>query len=323
MLVHNSLPQLNWNEVDTGCTFLGKKLRGPLLINAMTGGHPQLENINFSLARAAALTGVAMAVGSQRAAMETPAARRSFEVVREANPDGVILANLGADCTVDEAREAVKMIGADGLQLHLNVPQELAMAEGDRNFKGILRNIEGLAQQLEVPLIVKEVGFGMSRESVACLHASGIDYIDIGGAGGTDFMAIEETRCGKKLNWDWGIPTAISLLEGLSVHSKGCLIASGGIDHALDCIKALTLGCSLVGMARPLLRVLMDASDKGLVGYLEDLIQNMHRIMLILGSQKIEDLKKVPALISGKSYHWLTLRGIDAHAYARRPGPCI
>ncbi|RYD03874.1 hypothetical protein N752_17485 [Desulforamulus aquiferis] len=311
-LVHNSLPQLNWEEVDPSCEFLGKKLSVPLLINAMTGGHPQLEGINYSLARAANLAGVAIAVGSQRAALEDHSARASFKVVREANPRGVVLANLGADCSELEARAAIEMINADAIQLHLNVPQEMAMREGDRQFRGILGNIELLVKHLSVPIIVKEVGFGMSRESFRRLCDIGVRNIDIGGAGGTDFMAIEENRAGRMTMWSWGIPTAISLLEGIEeCKGQANLIASGGIEHALDCVKALCLGCHLVGIARPLLKVLMSGSDKHLDDFLELLKADIRRIMLMLGAKTIKDLTSVSAVISGNTYHWLCQRGIS------------
>ncbi|GAB6181696.1 type 2 isopentenyl-diphosphate Delta-isomerase [Desulfotomaculum defluvii] len=320
-LVHNSLPQLNWEEIDTRCKFLGKNLSVPLLINAMTGGHKELEGINGDLAKVAATTGVALAVGSQRAALEDTSTQYSFSVVREMNPQGVVLANLGADCTLEEARAAIKMIKADGLQLHLNAPQELAMAEGDRKFKGILENIHMLNRDLEVPVIVKEVGFGMCRESIRRIAGVGVSYIDVGGSGGTNFMAIEEARCGKETEFSWGIPTAISSLEGLSLEKKDLnLIASGGIRHALDIIKALAMGCPLVGMARPFLKVLVEGSYDQLNTYLADLISDIHRLMLMLGARTIKDLQRVPLIISGNTYHWLCRRGIYVDHYARREG---
>ncbi|ABO49020.1 isopentenyl-diphosphate delta-isomerase [Desulforamulus reducens MI-1] len=320
-LLHNSLPQLDWGDIDTSCYFLGKKLHVPLLINAMTGGHRELESINGNLAKAAAAAGVALAVGSQRAALEDNSTRYSFSVVREVNPQGVVLANLGADCSLLEARTAIKMINADGIQLHLNAPQELAMAEGDRKFKGILENIQSLSRDLDVPVIVKEVGFGMSRESIQRIGAASVPYIDVGGAGGTDFVAIEEARAGRKTWLKWGIPTAVSLLEGLSMNrAKTQLIASGGIRNALDIVKSLSLGCSLVGMARPLLRVLVEGSSEELNSYLSNIIEDIHRIMLMLGARTLEDLQRVPLIISGNTYHWLCCRGIDVAPYARRAG---
>ncbi|MEW6696759.1 MAG: type 2 isopentenyl-diphosphate Delta-isomerase [Bacillota bacterium] len=320
-LVHNPLPQLNWDEVDTSCRFMGKQLRAPLLINAMTGGHPQLESINHGLARAAAAAGVALAVGSQRAALEEHAARSSFTVVREVNPEGIILANLGADCSLSEAKEAIAMIRADGIQLHLNAPQELAMAEGDRRFRGLLENIRLLTRQLQVPVVVKEVGFGMPRESIRRLAGTGVHTIDVGGAGGTDFMAIEQARSGREANFNWGIPTAVSLLEGLADQDDDIhLIASGGIQHALDCVKALSLGCLLVGMARPLLRILIESSAEELTLHLKGLIEELRRIMLMLGAKNLQDLRKVPVIIDGPTYHWMCRRGIDADHYARRQG---
>lgn len=317
--VHNSLPQLNWEDIDTSCQFFGKKLAVPLLINAMTGGHKELAGINGDLAKVAAAAGIALAVGSQRAALEDTSTRYSFSVVREMNPQGVVLANLGADCTLKEARAAIEMIQADGLQLHLNAPQELAMTEGDRKFKGILENIQMLNRALEVPIIVKEVGFGMSRESISRISEAGVNYIDVGGSGGTDFMAIEEARSGKGASYRWGIPTAISSLEGLSlVKGELHLIASGGIRHGLDIIKALAMGCSLVGMARPFLKVLLEGSVDELNRYLSSLITDIHRIMLMLGARTITDLQRVPLIISGHTYDWLSRRGISVDHYARR-----
>lgn len=318
-LVHNSLPELNWSEIDTSCQFLNKKLTMPLLINAMTGGHPELEMINRSLAEAAAAAGVALAVGSQRAALEDSTTRSSFSVVREVNPEGVILANLGADCSLDEAQEAIAMIKADAIQLHVNAPQELAMAEGDRNFRGLLENIKALTSQLAVPVIVKEVGFGMSQESVQRLVGAGVRYMDVGGAGGTDFIAIEQARSGRRESLHWGIPTATSLLEGLHVKDeKGCLIASGGFKGALDIAKALALGAALVGMARPLLKLVVQGSKANLVSYLSALEEDLRCIMLMLGVRNIEELSRVPLVIGGATYHWLKLRGIAVEHYARR-----
>lgn len=319
VLVHNSLPELNWDEINTSCQFLNKKLTTPLLINAMTGGHPELERINRSLAEAAAAAGVALAVGSQRAALEDSTTRSSFSVVRQFNPDGVILANLGADCTLAEAQEAIDMLKADGIQLHVNAPQELAMAEGDRSFRGLLENIKELTCQLAVPVIVKEVGFGMSQESVRRLAGAGVHYMDVGGAGGTDFIAIEQARSGRRESLHWGIPTATSLLEGLHVKDENvCLIASGGFKGALDIAKALALGATLVGMARPLLQFVVQGSTEDLVSYLSAIEEDLRRIMLMLGAASIDELSKVPLVVSGATYHWLKLRGISVEHYARR-----
>ena len=318
-LVHNSLPELNWEEVDVSCQFLGKRLKMPLLINAMTGGHPELEKINRILAEAAAATGVALAVGSQRAALEDSTTRSSFAVVREVNPEGVILANLGADCTLAEAQEAIGMLRADGIQLHVNAPQELAMAEGDRNFRGLLENIGLLTRELEVPVIVKEVGFGMSQESIRRLATVGVQHLDVGGAGGTDFIAIEQARSGRQEGLNWGIPTATSLLEGLHTSDDNVsLIASGGFKGALDAIKALALGATLVGMARPLLQIVVQGTTADLVRYLTEFEHDLRRILLMLGAPNIAGLSKVPLVISGSTYHWLKLRGIPVEHFARR-----
>ncbi len=165
-LVYDALPDLNFKQIDTSLEFLKKKLKAPLLINAMTGGHPEVKQINRSLAAVAARAGIAMAVGSQTAGLEDPQVRDTYRIARDENPAGVLLANLSALAAPPMVKEAVEMIEADGVQLHLNVAQELAMPEGDRNFRGALANIEKISALSPVPVIVKEVGFGLSREAV-------------------------------------------------------------------------------------------------------------------------------------------------------------
>ncbi|WP_369691342.1 type 2 isopentenyl-diphosphate Delta-isomerase [Desulfolucanica intricata] len=320
-LVHNSLPELNIEQVSTECEFLGKKLSAPLLINAMTGGHPDVVEINRSLARAARITGIAMAVGSQKAGLESPEVAFTYQVAREENPAGVVLANLSAGDSWMEARAAVEMIEADALQFYLNVPQEIAMREGERDFSGILKNIEQVNKTAGVPLIVKEVGFGMSMETVRQLAAAGISWIDIGGKGGTDFMAIEQMR-GNLRNCrefqGWGLTTAVSLLEGLSLNLSLNFIASGGIRTVPEIVKALVLGARLVGIARPFLRILYEESEKKLISYIEDIIRSMKIMMLMLGARRIDDLRLQPAVITGSTADWLEKRGIDLTHYAQR-----
>jgi isopentenyl-diphosphate delta-isomerase len=320
LLVHNALPELDWDKLDTSCSFMGKLLRAPLMINAITGGHAGVLEINRGLARAAAATGIAMAVGSQRAALDDPAVRHTFSVAREVNPQGLLLANLSAFCTLDEALEAINMIDADGIQLYLNVHQELAMREGEANFSGGLENIKHLVRNLPVPVLVKEVGSGMARETVAALAQAGVRYIDISGWGGTNFAAIEGRRAGKSSTplEGWGIPTAVSLLEALNVSPSISVVASGGVRSAKDVAKALAAGALLAALAGPFLRVLKEGGLEGLVGYINEIITGLGGVMMLTGAQHLAALAQKPLVITGFTAEWLGRRGIDIDSYARR-----
>ncbi|MBF7084562.1 type 2 isopentenyl-diphosphate Delta-isomerase [Desulfallas sp. Bu1-1] len=319
-LVHNALPELNDDAIDCSCVFMGKRLRAPLMINAITGGHTRLVEINQGLARAAAATGIAMAVGSQQAALDDPLVRHTFTVAREENPDGLLLANLSAQCSVDEALQAVEMICADGIQLHLNVNQELAMHEGDTDFRGVRDNIERLVKSLPVPVVVKEVGFGMAREVVVALYQAGVRYVDVSGWGGTNFAAIEGKRGGKGGAFleRWGIPTAISLLEALSTGLPVTIIASGGLRTPLDMALALAAGASLTAIAGPFLKELVEKGWDGLVCYINDLISGLRQVMMLTGAGDLAALARKPLVVTGFTAEWLKRRGVDVDVYARR-----
>jgi len=300
---------------------MGKKLKAPILINAITGGHPEVAGINKSLARVARQTGVAMAVGSQMAGLENSGLRYTYEVARQENPDGVLLANLNAGAPPELAAAAVEMISADGLQLYLNVPQELAMREGDRDFNGIIDNIREVTFSLSVPVIVKEVGFGLSRESISAIYNAGVRHVDVGGQGGTNFIEIENMRSKKKSGVsirNWGIPTVVSLLEGLSLGRPIFMIASGGLGNGVDVAKAVALGAGLAGMARVFLKELMDKSEEGLINKINGIIDELRLVMLMSGAENLEQLKKKPVLITGSVAEWMERRGIDINRYARR-----
>ena len=236
-LIHRCLPELAWEEVDTSTSFLGLSLSAPIIINAMTGGAQDVAEINAALSRAAAATGIGLAVGSQTAALENPDLEATYRIVREENPRGVILANINAHTTPQDALRAVEMVAADLLQVHLNPAQELVMPEGERDFRGLLENIRAIVAAVPVPVIVKEVGCGIAGEDAIALAETGCKGIDIGGRGGTNFIAIEQARRQDTLGQglvEWGIPTAVSLLE-VAARLKGrdvVLIASGGIITA-------------------------------------------------------------------------------------------
>ncbi|OPX83867.1 MAG: Isopentenyl-diphosphate delta-isomerase [Pelotomaculum sp. PtaB.Bin104] len=320
-LLHDAISGLNLDDIDSTCFFMGKKLQAPLLINAITGGHPGVMAINRSLARVARETGLAMAVGSQMAGLEDSGVQETYEIARRENPDGVILANLSAGASPEQAMAAVKMIAADGLQLYLNIPQELVMREGDRDFNGIIANIGQVVLSLDVPVIVKEVGCGLSGGTISALYDAGVRYVDVGGQGGTNFIAIEAMRSGKEISQSllhWGIPTAVSLLEGGELGLPLALIASGGLESGIDVAKAVALGAVLAGIARPLLKELLEKSEEALLKKVNGIIHELRLVMLMSGAENLEKMARKPVIITGKVAEWTQRRGIDISGYARR-----
>ncbi|MBS8264707.1 type 2 isopentenyl-diphosphate Delta-isomerase [Mesobacillus boroniphilus] len=319
--VNQSLPGSNLDSVKLETKIGELSLSSPILINAMTGGGGERTyRINRELAIAARETGSAIAVGSQMAALKDPAERRSYEVVREMNPEGIILANLGSEATTGQAKAAIDMIQADGLQIHLNVVQELTMPEGDRSFAGALKRIIEIQQIVGIPVIVKEVGFGISAETADALVSAGIRYVDVGGFGGTNFAEIENKRRDRLLTFfeDWGIPTAASIIETKSASQELSVIASGGMQSSLDIVKALATGADGAAMAGYLLKTLMENGTEELIQEIQMMKNEIAVIMTAVGVHTIEELKSVPLVISGDTHHWLDQRGIDTKTFARR-----
>lgn len=320
-LVHQSIPVCDLDQINTNTSFLGKILNQPLIINALTGGVDETVKINKALAEVAKETGIAMAVGSQSAALENTKVAESFIVVRKANPGGLILANISALVPWEAALRAVEMICADGLQLHFNIPQELIMKEGDRVFGRLLDNISEIVAKVPVPVIAKEVGFGFSRETVFSLFGCGIRNIDIGGQGGTNFIAIEQMRRNPEVIsslYQWGIPTCISLLEIISTGLPFTIVASGGIRSAMDVAKSLAAGAQVVGVAAPFLRTLLKHSQKILVNEIINWQLELQKIMLLMGASNIFQLRSRPIVITGKTKIWLDQRGISPLAFGIR-----
>jgi isopentenyl-diphosphate Delta-isomerase len=313
-LIHNCLPETALNALNLSTQVAGIALRHPLFINAITGGVEDAENINHELALAAHECGLAFAVGSQMAALENPLYVKTFKVVREACPNGVVFANIGAYATPDMARRAVDMVHADALQIHLNVPQELMMAEGDSDFRGYHKKIERIVSAVSVPVIAKEVGFGVAREQAAQLKEIGVAAIDVGGKGGTNFMHIEKRRAHLKTNddlLDWGMPTAISLLEAAAGAPGLDLIASGGINTGLLAAKSLALGAVAVGLAALPVKILLSEGREALVARIKDIEWELKTVMVMTGANSIAELRKAPVVITGKTREWLKERGIE------------
>ena len=263
-LEHNALPEIDLDEVDLSLQLWNKTLQAPLLISSMTGGTESAHTINLNLAEAAQALGIAMGVGSQRAGIEQQNLGKTYKI-RQVAPDILLFANLGAvqlnyGYGIDQARRAVEMIEADALILHLNSLQEAVQAEGDRNWKGLYSKIETLATQLEVPIIVKEVGNGISGSVARGLADCGVAAIDIAGAGGTSWSEVEAHRQSDPRRRTiahcfagWGIPTALSLMQVCQSVPNLPVFASGGIRSGIDAAKAIALGATLVGSAAPLL----------------------------------------------------------------------
>ncbi|MDN7241121.1 type 2 isopentenyl-diphosphate Delta-isomerase [Planococcus sp. N028] len=319
-VVHQALPGLGVEDIRLQPETGDLRLKSPVFINAMTGGGgSETEKLNAILARVAKETGMAMAVGSQMAALKDPDERNSYEIVRKENPDGILFANLGSEASVQQAKDAVEMIEANALQIHLNVVQELTMPEGDRDFKGALERIRRIADEVQVPVIVKETGFGISRETAEQLAVASIEAIDVSGFGGTNFASIENERRQRKLAYfqDWGIPTAAAIVEVDSVFGK-TILASGGIRSALDMVKAFMLGADAVGLAGAFLRIAMEKGEKELVLEINSLHEDLAMMMTALGAASISDLKHCPAVISGELFHYLTVRGFEPASFANR-----
>jgi isopentenyl-diphosphate Delta-isomerase len=320
-IVHNALPEVDFAEVDPSVELFGHRLKAPLLITGMTGGFPDAKKINGNLARAAAEVGVAMGVGSERAAILKGQFPESYSVVAK-HKVPLKLANIGAPqiipqgpgdkvITVTEARKAMELIGADLLAIHLNFLQEMVQPEGDRRARGALDEIGRLAHFL--PVLVKETGAGISRSVAERLQATGVRGFDVSGTGGTSFAAVEhhravekgavrEARLGKTF-WDWGIPSPVSVRElvplGLPV------IASGGIRSGLDIARAIVLGASAAGTAGGILR----AASTGYAetkAELEHLVYEFKVAMFLTGSRTVRELQRAPYVLTGETRQWLT-----------------
>jgi len=263
--IHEALPELDLNRIDTSLSLFGKRLTSPTLVSSMTGGTSEAETINLRLAEAAQECKVAMGVGSQRAAIADPEKEKTFQV-RRAAPDILLFANLGAvqlnyGYGIDQCRKAVEMIQADALILHLNPLQEAVQDAGDTNFAGLAKKIEEICKKIEVPVIAKEVGWGISERTAKLLADCGVSAIDIAGAGGTSWSQVEMHRAPDEFTRQlaatfvgWGIPTADSILNVKKAVPEMIIFASGGIKDGLDIAKCIALGATLGGIAGKFLK---------------------------------------------------------------------
>jgi isopentenyl-diphosphate delta-isomerase len=313
-LVHQSLPEMHTDEIDLGTHLLGKKLRAPLIIASMTGGTERAAEINRELATIAEKRGLGFGLGSQRAMQKNPDTAWTYQV-RKAAPTTLLLGNVGVvqarEYSTDILAKMISDIGADALCVHMNPAMELVQGGGDRDFRGGVETFTRLTRELSVPVVAKETGNGVSGQVARKLFAAGVRHVDVSGAGGTSWVGVETLRAAgdaKSLGealWDWGIPTAASVMlttrEGLRA------IATGGIKSGLDVARALALGASAAGIARPCLQAFMEGGAEGADAFLARVEGELRAVMLLCGARTVGDLATAPKLITGELAQWATL----------------
>ena len=326
--VHQALPEVDLDEIDTSVTFLGHTLRYPIFMSSLTGGHPDVTSINRNLARAAERYGLALGVGSQRAAIVNPEVASSYAVTRQSAPHAFLIANIGAPQLIAQARhpaftlqqvqQAIDMIGANALAVHMNSLQEAAQPEGDRRSAGEAAALKILTGQIDVPVIAKETGAGVCREQALLLRSCGVAAIDVGGAGGSSMSAMEAARSesrgdGRTMNIgllyrDWGIATPICVVEAGVAGLP--LISTGGVRNGLDVARALALGATLVGMGFPFLKAASESYEK-VCELLETVVEELKVAMQLSGAKSIADMRQIDIVVTGETRNWLTLRGFE------------
>ncbi|MFZ2625159.1 MAG: type 2 isopentenyl-diphosphate Delta-isomerase [Propionibacterium sp.] len=321
--IHHSIGAIDVSRVDISTTVLGAHWPLPFYINAMTGGTERTARINAGLGRAARAAGVAIATGSQHVALRDPAREDSFRVVRREAPDAFVFANVGPTVTPEQACRAVEMLGADALQVHINPAQEIVMPEGDRHFSDWAERIGAIAAAVPVPVLAKEVGFGLSRRSILALAARGVRAADVSGAGGTNFIDIENHRRPRteySYLAGWGQSSAFCLLETLHTQPPVPLeiVASGGVRHPLDVLRALALGARAVGVSGHFLHTLLDDGEDALVAELASWAGQLRSLLALIGCPDLASLSGVELLVTGRTRELAQLRGIDLGALARR-----
>lgn len=326
--VHQALPEVDLDAIDTSVSFLDHRLRSPIFISSLTGGHPDVTVINRNLALAAERYGLALGVGSQRAAIVNPDVAASYSITRELAPQAFLIANVGAPqlipqtqhaaFTFEQVQRAIDMIGANALAVHMNSLQEAAQAEGDRRAVGEAAALQALTQKVTIPVIAKETGAGVCREQALLLRSCGVSAIDVGGAGGSSMAVMEAARSQSRgddaamnigrLYGDWGIPTPISVIEAGSANIP--LISTGGVRNGLDVARALALGATLIGMGFPFLKAASESYEK-VCELLERIVMELKVAMQLSGARNIAQMREVDVVVMGETREWLQLRGFE------------
>jgi isopentenyl-diphosphate delta-isomerase len=321
LLPHDCLTAINPAEADLSAEMCGIKVSSPLYINAITGGALISESVNRQLAKLAKEFKLPMAVGSQIAGISNPRLRFTYQVARKFNPGGIIMANLPAAATSKQAMAAVEMLEAQLLQLYLNPAQEYIMPEGDRVEEGLLANIAEICAAVPVPVVVKEVGFGIGAAQARKLAEAGVQAVDVSGAGGTNFARIEGKR-GSSRWWaplaSWGMPTPLCVAD-VAVNGPAIdVYASGGVDDGISALKCLCLGASAIGNAGGILWHLRNSGLAGARKYVGAYLQQLRTGMALMGKRSLAELDQAPLLITGKLKDLLAQIGIDSRLYWQR-----
>jgi isopentenyl-diphosphate delta-isomerase len=312
-LIHNALPEIDYDEIDISTTFLNRLFAAPLVIDSMTGGTPEAFMINARLGELAEKYGFAMGLGSQRAGLHSEELAETYSVARKSAPKAFLIANIGGaqlskGLSIDTTKKILRMVEANALVVHLNPLQELVQPEGEPKYRGVLKKISELIENIDVPVIVKEVGAGISREVAIKLEMAGVAAINIAGAGGTSWAGVEKVRAEVakddakihlgQMFWDWGIPTASSLLEVKKAVKKIPLIASGGLRNGLEVAKCMALGASMCAMAYPFLLRAAESTES-LFKFADILLAELKSTMFLIGAKDIETLKSSRYILAG------------------------
>jgi len=330
-LIHRALPEIDLDEVSLDACFLGKKLAAPLVISAITGGTDEARDINAVLAEVAEEKQIGISVGSQRIAVAQPETVPTFSVVREKAPTTFVMANVGAPQLslgwgAAEAQTCVDMVKADALALHMNPLQEAVQVNGDTDYRGVYAKIKELSNEISTPLIMKETGAGIAWEDAVKMQEAGASGLEISGVGGTSWSAVEyhiAKEVGKKemeylgqALWNWGIPTAISVVE-TSNKTTLEIIASGGLRTGVEVVKSVALGASLGGMAKPFLEKAVEGGE-ALSDHVDHILREIKVAMFLVGAKNLEELGRVPVVVLGRTAEWLNCRGFDVNEYVDR-----
>ena len=321
-LIHDALPELRCDDLDLRVRLFGKMLRAPIVIASMTGGTAEAGSINRTLAAIAEERGYAFGLGSQRAMMKRPESTSTFRV-RDVAPTTLLLANVGgvqaAASSTAQIAALLEDVQADALCVHLNPAMELIQPEGDRDFRGVSEAIARLVRELERPVLAKETGCGLGLATARKLRALGVRHVDVSGAGGTSWVGVETKRAegrdeakralGEAL-WDWGVPTAVSTAICASA-GFSTVIATGGIASGLDVARAIALGASAAGLARPVLRALHEGGEQGARRFLDGVEAELRAVMLLVGAADVAALQRAPKILGGELRSWLDQLGID------------
>jgi len=312
--LHESLPELSLDELDTGVELLGKRLRAPIVIAGMTGGHPRAAEVNRGLATLAEERGYGFGLGSQRAMLRDASTTSTYDV-REVAPTTLLLGNLGVvqarELPTDAVAALVTEVGADALCLHLNPAMEIVQPGGDRDFRGCLATFERLVGELEVPVVAKETGNGIGHGAARALARVGVRHADTSGAGGTSWVGVETLRAegtaravGEAL-WDWGVPTAASV--AYCTRAGLTTIATGGLRSGLDVARAIALGATAGGIARAAYMAFVDGGIDGARAFFDGVEAELRAVMLLTGARDVASLRIAPRIVSGELREWMAV----------------